>query len=278
LKILVTGSTGFIGSHLVSYMLKNTSHEIVATGSNLKKAQTKEWFSKVLFIKADLSQKKQWFKIFKNPDVLIHLSWSNLPNYDKSFHLSKNLSNEIFFLDSMIDNGLKKLIVTGTCYEYGFQSGCLKESDPTFPKNPYAIAKDSLRRYLEFKTDGIVFKWLRLFYMYGSGQNKNSLFSQLNEAIDKKLEFFNMSGGNQIRDFLPISKVVELITKVSFENDSSEIYNICSGNPQRLVDLVNTYIKNSKSNIKLNLGYYPYSEFEPMEFWGCNKKTSHLLK
>ena len=244
MKILITGSTGFIGSHLVSYIIKNTRHKIIATGTNLKKAQSKEWFSKVLFIEADLSQKKQWFEIFKNPDVLIHLAWSNLPNYEKSFHLSENLSNEISFLDSMIDNGLKKLIVTGSCYEYGYQSGCLKESDPTFPENPYAIAKDSLRRYLEFKADGIVFKWLRLFYMYGTGQNKKSLFSQLNEAIDKKIEFFNMSGGDQIRDYLPIQKVVELITKVSFENNLSTIYNVCSGNPQRLVDLVNIILNN----------------------------------
>ena len=86
-----------------------------------------------------------------------------------------------------------------------------------------------------------------------------------------------MSGGDQIRDYLPIEKVVELITKVSIENDSSEIYNICSGNPQRLVDLVNIHIKQSKSNIKLNLGHYPYSVLEPMEFWGCNKKINHLI-
>ena len=40
MKILITGSTGFIGSHLVSYMVKNTRHKIIATGTNLKKAQS----------------------------------------------------------------------------------------------------------------------------------------------------------------------------------------------------------------------------------------------
>ena len=85
-----------------------------------------------------------------------------------------------------------------------------------------------------------------------------------------------MSKGNQIRDYLPVEKVSELIAKVSFENNLSGIYNICSGNPQKLVDIVHQYIKNSGTHIELNLGYYSYSSLEPMDFWGCDKKINHL--
>lgn len=277
MKILITGSTGFIGNHLIEYLIKNTSHDIIASGTNLKKAKSRNWFSKVLFIEADLSKKEKWFNFFGEPDILIHLAWPNLPNHDKSFHLNKNLPNEIFFLDQMIDGGLKRLIVTGTCFEYGMQNGCLNEELPTFPANPYSIAKDTLRRYLELKTKNIVFKWLRLFYMFGKGQNSKSLFSQLNQALENKSKIFNMSEGNQVRDYLPVVKVSELIVKVSFENNLSGIYNICSGNPKKLVDLVRQYIQNSGNHIDLNLGYYPYSNLEPMDFWGCDKKINHLL-
>ena len=275
MKILVTGASGFIGNYVLNYLVTNTEHEIIATSRNRDKVNNSNWLPKVEFVEADLySTSTNLFDLFKNPDILIHLAWSNLPNYTKSFHLTDNLPNEIQFLERMINDGIRKIVVTGSCFEYGIQEGELNENLPTYPNNPYAIAKDSLRRYLEFKSSQNFFHllWLRLFYTFGEGQSKNSLIPQLEKSLKTGQLSFNMTGGEQIRDYLPIEEVAELIVKSSLNNDLHGIVNISSGNPVRLKDFIIKYLESKENRLTLNLGYYPYSSLEPMAFWGNNNK------
>ena len=93
------------------------------------------------------------------------------------------------------------------------QQGCLDEDMPSAPANPYSLAKDTLRKFLQElrKVSPFHLKWARLFYMYGSGQNANSLLSQLDKALANGETSFNMSSGEQERDYLPVEKVAEYI-------------------------------------------------------------------
>ena len=280
MKILVTGSSGFVANHVLNYLVKNTNYQIIATARNQEKVKNKSWFSKVEFIDSDLYNPfLEHYELFKRPDILIHLAWSKLPNYNKSFHLTDNLPNEICFLEKMINSGVKKIVVTGTCFEYGMQEGELEESLPTYPNNPYSIAKDSLRKFLEFKKSQHQFNlvWLRLFYMFGGGQNSNSIISQLEHALANGDKSFNMSGGDQIRDYLPVEEVAKMIVKCSLEKEVLGIVNISSGKPIKLSDFVRNYLKKVDKDIELNLGFYPYSTFEPMAFWGNNKKIKKIV-
>jgi nucleoside-diphosphate-sugar epimerase len=280
MKILVTGASGFIGNYVINYLVHNTNHQIITTSRNKERVKDKTWYPKVQFLEADLySKKNNFFEFFENPDLLIHLAWSNLPNYSKSFHITENLTNDVLFLENIIDNGLKQLVVTGTCFEYGMQEGELCEVMPTLPQNPYAIAKDALRKYLEFKTADNTLRllWLRLFYMYGKGQSPNSVISQLEAAIQNGEEQFNMSGGEQIRDYLPVENVAEYIVKCALNCEASGIINISSGKPIKLRDFIENYLKTIRKDIKLNLGSFPYSSIEPMAFWGKNKKLKNKI-
>jgi nucleoside-diphosphate-sugar epimerase len=149
----------------------------------------------------------------------------------------------------------------------------------TNPSNPYAIAKDTLCKMLQTisLSNTINLKWLRLFYMYGKGQAPTSLFSQLETAIARNDNTFNMSGGEQTRDFLPVEKVVEIIVQLTFLNTNAGVVNCCSGKPQKVKDFVTQIINERSSSIKLNLGYYPYTSYEPMCFWGDTTKLNTLL-
>jgi dTDP-6-deoxy-L-talose 4-dehydrogenase (NAD+) len=169
--------------------------------------------------------------------------------------------------------------VTGTCLEYGLHEGVLKEDLPSDPSNPYAIAKNELRKSLESlqKEHSFSFKWVRLFYMYGKGQNPNSLLSQLDKAIENREPSFNMSGGEQVRDYLPVEKVAEYIVKIAFQDKVTGIINCCSGEPITVKQFVADYLQSINKKISLNLGYYPYPDYEPMRFWGDNSKLKTIL-
>ena len=279
MKVLVTGATGFIGNYIVEVLLKY-NYNIIATSIEHKNQIQFSWIEKVNYIQADLnSDKNDWFAFFSEPDQIIHLAWEGLPNYDELFHIERNLPRNCCFLKNIIENGLKRVAVIGTCLEYGMQSGALREDMNTAPNNPYALAKDCLRKYLEQlkKKNDFDFKWIRLFYMYGKGQNPNSILSQLDKALENGENSFNMSGGEQLRDYLPVEKVAEYIVKIAMQSKVKGIINCCSGTPISIRRLVENTLEKKQNNIELNLGYYPYPDYEPMAFWGDDKKLKMAL-
>jgi dTDP-6-deoxy-L-talose 4-dehydrogenase (NAD+) len=284
MNILVTGASGFIGKHVVSNLLKLQSLNITVSSSNIKNLEELYSENKITIIPFDIynneNEEIDLFSYFGKPDKLIHLAWKGLPNYGKSFHVTENLPKEYKFISNLIKGGLKDITIAGTCFEYGMQVGELHEEMATNPINFYSLAKDTLRKMLEIlKVDtSFNLKWVRFFYMYGEGQNPNSLIAQLDKAIDENANEFKMSGGMQIRDYMHVYQVAENLVKITLQNEINGIINNCSGIPVKLIDFVNEYLLKRKKEINLNLGYYPYSIFEPMDFWGNNDKLNKILK
>ena len=279
-KVLLTGATGFIGNYVVAELLK-AGHKVIVVSRSMEKARSCKWFTQVQFIQYDLNQTSEnFFRLFQQPDQLIHLAWEGLPNYNELFHLERNLPCSYSFIKNMVQNGLRNLVVIGTCLEYGLQEGALYESMETKPVTCYGLAKDTLRKFIEQlqKKFDFEFKWIRLFYLYGEGQSENSILEQLKSAIAKGETVFPMSGGEQQRDYLHVEKAAEYIVKISTQTKQQGIFNCCSGNPISIRSFVEEYLRKTGQSIKLDLGRYPYPDYEPMVFWGDNKKMGKALK
>lgn len=280
MKILVTGATGFIGNYVIQKLLTDKNNEIIATSRNLEKAKNLKWFNKAKYIQCDLNESKKNFYIYFNkPDLLIHLAWEGLPNYKELYHIEKNLYTNYNFIKNMINNGLKELSIIGTCLEYGMISGCLKEDLKTNPVICYGIAKDTLRKFIQelHKKYNFNYKWIRLFYMYGKGQTPKSIIPQLDKALDNNEDEFKMSGGEQLRDYLLVETIADYIVQISIQNKIYGIVNCCSGVPISIKQLVEAHMNKRCKFINLNLGYYPYLDYEPMEFWGDNNKLNSII-
>jgi len=281
-KVLVTGATGFIGNYVIAALQQSGCH-VIATSSNEAGAKNKSWYNSVQYIPFNLQQfddSVNYQQYFDNPDAVIHLAWEGLPHYKAAFHSEENLPRHFAFIKNLVQHGQQNITITGTCLEYGMQEGCLTEDMPALPANAYAIAKDSLRKQLEQLQQQYTFrlKWVRLFYMYGAGQNPNSLLSQLHSALEKGETVFNMSGGEQVRDYLPVDKVAEYIVAIALQQNIQGIINCCSGKGITVKEFVANYLKKQNKTITLNLGFYPYTDYEPMRFWGDDGKLRSIIK
>jgi len=278
MRVLVTGSTGFLGRHVVRQLL-NDGHSVVAVARNAKRAREMSWFEDIEFIQCDLHKDFQpLLQMECVPNVLVHLAWPGLPNYCDFFHIDENLPADLAFLKAIVDSGVRHLLVAGTCLEYGMQYGPLTEDMETHPVTPYGLAKDTLRKSLQMlqKSSPFTLQWLRLFYIYGDGQNPNSLLSQLDRSIDNNDSVFNMSPGDQLRDYLTVADVAVYVARLLKFPTINGVINCCSGKPISVFDLVAQHCRKRGSKIQINRGYFPYPAYEPLAFWGVPMQLSRL--
>jgi len=85
-----------------------------------------------------------------------------------------------------------------------------------------------------------------------------------------------MSGGQQIRDYLPVKEVAASLVDILLHPTHTGIVNICSGRNETLSQLVREYIKRQGASIELNLGVHPYPDWEPFRFWGSTQTLNRL--
>lgn len=277
MKVAVTGATGFIGRHVLAELAERSVESIALVRPSTEKALG---FIRCNLVQIDLhNPPPNAFELMGKPDVLIHLAWSGLPNYKSLHHFEQELPAQYRFLKSLIESGLQTLVVAGTCFEYGMQSGSLSEGLPLRPSIPYGFAKNALRCQLEYlkATRPFQLAWARLFYLYGEGQAESSILPQLRRAVERVEPLFNMSGGEQLRDYLPVTTASRHLVSLALAEKDIGIVNICSGIPISVRKLVEGWIEESGWSIKLNLGHYPYPDYEPIAFWGDSQKISSIV-
>jgi dTDP-6-deoxy-L-talose 4-dehydrogenase (NAD+) len=278
MKVAVTGATGFIGRHVLRELSRREGVEVVAVSR--RAPDLGELPISVTHVLMDVTiPTTQDLENLGYPDVLIHLAWSGLPNYKSLHHFEVHLSDQYRFLAGLVRAGLPSLICTGTCFEYGMRSGELDESLVPDPGNAYGFAKDALRRQLDLlrAAHAFEFTWARLFYMYGDGQPATSLYPQVLAAGERGDSTFKMSPGDQLRDFLPVQTVAAYLVGLAMDSPGAGVVNVCSGQPTSVRSLAEGWIEERGWNMKLELGHFPYPDYEPMAFWGANTRLRRLL-
>lgn len=279
MKIVVTGASGFIGRHVVVQSLLG-GHTVAAVVSGGTQGLGEFCSDSIEVVSADISSfDDAALNQIARADVCIHLAWGSLNDFNSLAHITDELPAQLRFLTALLERGLKRLVVAGTCLEYGMVQGALREDIVTDPVTPYGLAKDALRRSLDFhrKTHSGTVIWARLFYLYGDCPGRRTLFMQLKEAAGRGDAEFAMSAGEQLRDYLPVEEVAAQLVALSVASSAHGIYNVCSGHPISVRHLVERWIAEHGWTISPKLGVYPYPSYEPLAFWGDDRRIREVM-
>lgn len=277
-EFAVTGASGFIGR----YVAKELERRGIEATLISRTRSPDEANGRFRTVQLDISDESSFDGLYEKigcPKTMLHLAWAGLPNYESNRHFEVELPVQYRFLDTLLSQGLKRVVVAGTCLEYGNVSGPLREDAVPVPQTPYGFAKDSLRRMLQFRQTAQPFElvWGRLFYLFGEGQNPKSLYSQLQAAVAARATVFPMSQGEQLRDFSDVSDVARMLVTLCLGSQDHGIVNVCSGRPRSVRSIVEGWIKESDWTIVPDLGRYPYPAYEPLAFWGDTTKLQRII-
>ena len=245
-KILILGGTGFIGNHLSKKALEKNFQVTV-----LSKNQTKYYPKRadINYITADISDKDNLKKRLLDSkfDYVVNLS-GYVDHSPFSEGGRKVIDTHFYGLQNVIQSinwsSLKRFVQIGSSDEYGNNPAPQSEDMSPSPISPYSLAKTASSQLLQLLsiTEKFPAVVLRLFLVYGPGQNKERFLPQIIKGCFSK-KSFPSSSGDQLRDFCYINDIVDGIFS-AFESDQSngEIINIASGKPIKIKEVINKVI------------------------------------
>lgn len=249
MKIFLTGGTGFIGSHFIQQAL-DAGHVLNAQrrlGSQprVPLAAQPTWIDKAL--DADFTEE------LKGCDVLVHMA-AHTPNrpyapLDECLYWNVVASSRL--IQQANKAGVKKILIAGTCFEYGNAANGQEFVHPRTEMQPsltYSISKAAattaltgLARHLNLQM-----QVLRIFQVYGEGDAATRFWPSLRSAALQGQDF-SMSTGSQVRDFIEVSAVAaRFLQALTFENvelGRPHLYNVGTGHAQTLLDFARYWWK-----------------------------------
>ena len=240
MKILITGGAGFIGSHLVEYLLKE-KHKITVIDnlSSGRLENLKKNLKKINFVKADIHKTGRWSKNFRNIDIVYHLAAlaDIVPSIQKpNRYFDSNVIGTRNVINQVIKYKIPKIIYAASSSCYGIPKRYpTKENELLDPKYPYALTKMlgeeiilHFAKLYKFKATS-----LRLFNVYGPKSRTSGAYGAmfgvfLKQKIEKK-PLTVVGNGKQTRDFTFVSDVVRAFGSCLKYNCRKQIINIGSG-------------------------------------------------
>lgn len=239
MRIFITGGTGFIGSRVVARLLASKHELLLLTRNPPQEGSTSSRPHQIRYIQGDLSSIEKWRDevLTFHPEAIIHLGWEDLRNYDAEVNM-KNLAQSLNLYSLAIETECKVLLATGSCLEYGPQTGKMKEDMPTRPQKAYAIAKNVLNEIgiLLARQHGIRFIWLRLFSPYGP-QNGPMLMPYVISCI-KNNQIPELKNPYGRSDFIYVEDVADAIIAALQRSPEVCLYNVGSGHPTNIRKIV----------------------------------------
>lgn len=281
-RVLVTGASGFIGSHLVEALVARGAdvHCLVRPG---RETPHLDGVRQAIHIHhADLTDRAAVTRAVRAalPEVVLHLAAAGVTDVhvDPALAVRVNVEGALNLL-AALDGGYRVFVNTGTCHEYGDNEPPFREDQDPRPALPYAITKTAVWHFCRrfYQEHGWPIVTVRLFAVYGPRQPEQTFIPACIRAAQQGV-VFRMTGGEQRRDFLYVTDAVAgLIRAASAPEAVGGTFNLCSGSEVTLYEVAQTIVACMGNRIAIERGALPYREGEIRRLVGDNTRARQVL-
>lgn len=273
MRIVLTGGTGFIGSHFLNAALAE-GHDVLAIRRTTTSFPRISLLREPLWLDANLNEVKG--VDLKGYDVLVHLAThtGNVPYDSLANCLKWNLMAPLELFEQARDAGIQNFIVAGSCFEYGISGEKYSEiptNAPLEPTNSYAASKAAASiAFQQWASQSqLNLCILRVFHVFGEGELPSRFWPSLKRAAFAN-DDFKMSKGDQIRDFMYVKDVAKAFLDCAKHVTQSKylpkVINLSSGKSTSMRDFALTWWDKWGASGDLKIGTIPYRQNEVMRF------------
>ena len=294
MKILITGSAGFIGFNFAKHLLRKTRHQVIGIDNlndyysiKIKKERLRDLsnFKKFKFFKIDLNNKVKIDKLFqKKIDIVFHFAAQAGVRYslkNPRAYIDSNLGGFFNIIENIKKHKIKKFFYASSSSVYGDSKKFpLKEIDKINPRNIYGLTKKTNEEMVEvfFKNIDINCFGLRFFTVFGEwGRPDMLIFQYLQSIFNPKKIFYLNNFGNHTRDFTYIQDVCDVMYRLMNKKlpKHHDIFNICSNKPIKITSVLK-YI-DSNFFIKPKIKKRKFQLADVKKTHGQNKKINRFV-
>lgn len=264
MKILITGSDGFIGSHLTELLLNNKNYKVYAL-CHYNSHETLGWLTEIdkkrntnlNILTGDINDDFFCDEICAGKDVLINLaSLISIPHSYSSprLHFEININGTMNLAKSSIKNKIKKIIHISTSEVYGTAKYVpIDEEHILQPQSPYSASKISAESIMRsfYHSYNLPVTILRLFNTYGPRQSIRAVIPRIITQILKDEENIILGDVTPTRDFNYVLDTCQAIEKAIKNTKVGEVYNYGSGKEISIKNLVELILKLSGKKKKI---------------------------
>ncbi|MBF0183141.1 MAG: NAD(P)-dependent oxidoreductase [Magnetococcales bacterium] len=280
--VLVTGASGIVGANLVHRLAAEgvRAHLTVRPQSDLARLRTV--MDAVVLHTCDLTDREQVHALLQRlrPATIFHLAstFFNPPTLSAEEHYRVNLLAMLTILEALREQPTVRFIWTGTAGAYDSGS-LLTESAPLRPGSLYGCSKAAASQLSQVwaRLYAIPTVELRLFTPYGPWERRHRLIPHVILSALAGQEV-RIGDGRQQRDFVYMQDVVEaLLLAASKPLPAGAVFNICSGEPRSLREVVSTILELMGNPVPLQVGVFPPRADEIWEISGDNQAAANEL-
>lgn len=275
MRVLVTGASGFVGSHVVKRLIED-GHDVTA----LVRPESSLWrledvAGRFRVIRSDSTAPASLLAPLEGwrPETCVHLAWYAVPGeYLQSPENVTSLVLSLRMLDELVVAGCEHVVMTGTCFEYDTDAGDLREDTPVRPVTIYSASKLAAKMIGELRAAqlGVGFTWARLFYLYGPFEDDRRLVPAVIRSMLEGREF-QASAGTQVRDYLHVEDVAGALCALATQRVSGA-FNVCSGQKVTVAEVIGEVARIAGRPELVRLGAVPQRAGDPMYIRGDNKR------
>jgi nucleoside-diphosphate-sugar epimerase len=260
MKILLTGATGFLGSHIAEELIEN-GHDLILTkrqSSNLWRCES--FVNKVYWVNTD---SKSWIKETLKfcPEIIINSAWNGVSagNREEWGTQVENINFQQQLLELASNVKLKRFIGIGSQAEYGEFHERIDETFLPNPSTAYGATKLAASIILSTfcNTHQIGWYWFRLFSCFGERESENWLIPATIKNILTK-DSMDLTPGEQEYSYMYIKDVARFILTAVESTAQSGIYHIAADKCRTLKEILNFIKDYLNPQFKLNFGALPY--------------------